>query len=731
MPLSDSEIRALLAAERADALASVTATKLSNDRADALDYYNGIVDDMPSPAGRSSAVSSDVSDTVDGLMPGLMEVFAGGDQVVQFSPVGPEDVAQAEQETDYVNHVFMQQNPGFMILYTMIKDALLSKVGLVKIWTEDEEEVEEQRYTAQPPDVLALLNADPEIEVVEAVESDGLFDIKVESRKGYKCHKVANVPPEEFGISRDARSIRDATYCFHETKRPVGELIDEGYDADQVMALPSDSEFGDNAEVRARDTVDESTISSNHDTMNKLRRLVTVTEHYIRMDYEGEGDAFLYKVMTGGTQSEVLYKDNKPDIEQVDYAPFAGITPVPMPHRFIGKSIADCVMDIQRIKTALLRGMLDNLYLHNNPRVEVSKSHSTENTLDDLLVVRPGGVVRTSTPGGVNWQTVPDITGSVYPALEYFDHLREWRTGVTRQGQGIDADALQNQSATAVNQTFQAAQARQKMIARIFAETGIKDLFTLLHAEIRKHGDVQQTVRLRNHWVSVDPRAWKQRKDITINVGLGGGNKTERVMQLMSLIGLQKEAMAAGKTNLVSDSKLFNSAREMCKLLDYRDPEQFFNDPDAKDETGQLKHPPPQPQPSPEMLKIQVEAQSRQAELQLKQADMQMRGQELQVKAQIDQVADQRKAEIEKVQAEADITTQDRKAQAELLLAERKFELERELKMLDFQLRREAHAADLEMKREAHQNAMQSGMFKQAMAAESHALKMGSQPEPT
>ena len=262
-----------------------------------------------------------------------------------------------------------------------------------------------------------------------------------------------------------------------------------------------------------------------------------------------------------------------------------------------------------------------------------------------------------------------------------------------------------------------ATQARQKMIARIFAETGIRDMFAMLHAEIRKHGDVRETVRLRNQWIPVDPRQWKNRKDMTINVGLGSGNKSERVMHLMALINLQKEAVAAGKTNLVTDSKLYNAAKELCKLLDYKDPEEFFADPDAKDQQGNLINPPPQPQPSPEMMKIQVDAQ-------MKQADMQMRAQELQVKAQIDQVSDQRKAEIEQVQAQADIATQDRKTEAEMALAKQRFELERELKMLDYQLKRESQAAELEMKREIHNQQLESGAFKQAASMQSHEMKM-------
>lgn len=725
--MSVTELRALLAAEKADALATVTSSKLSDERARALDYYHGdMTADMPSTVGRSSAVSSDVSDTIDGLMPGLLEVFCGSDEVVRFSPVGPEDIAQAEQETDYVNHVFMQQNPGFMILYNFIKDALLSKVGIVKVWTEEEEDAEEETYYDQPEDMMQAIIAVPGIEVLEHTPKEGgLHDVKVVTRIKRKCHKVENVPPEEFGISRNAKSVKDATYSFHETQCSVAKLIERGYDEDQVRTLPGETDFADNTEVRARDTVDES-FAHNSDRMNKGGNMVAVTEHYVRMDFDGKGEDCLYKIVTGGSSGDVLNKDGKPDIEKVDYAPFAAMTPVPIPHRFFGRSVADQVLDIQRIKTALIRGLLDNVYKHNNPRPVVSQAQANENTIDDLMTHSHGALIRVKgdAAAAVQWQAVPDITGSIYPALQYLDATREWRTGVTRQGQGIDADALVNQTATASNNQDAASKARMKMVARIFAETGIRDLFALLHAEIRKHGQQAETVRLRNQWVPVDPRHWKTRKDMTINVGLGTGNKTERVAHLMALIGLQKEALLAGKTNLVSDGKLFNAAKELAKLLDYKDPEQFFNDPEAKDEQGQLKNPPPEPAPNPEMAKLELQKQQMEMDAQMKQADMQMRGQEMQGKAALDQQADQRKAEIESVQAQADMATQDRKIQAEMALAQQKFELERELKVMDFQLKREMQSAELEMKREAHQHSLQAGAFKVAAGAEAHSQKM-------
>jgi hypothetical protein len=540
-------------------------------------------------------------------------------------------------------------------------------------------------------------------------------DVTIVTTRKLAQARVMGVPPEEFGIDRSARTVKDSNYCFHRIpNRSQGDLIAQGYDKEQVQSLPSYN-YANNTEVLARDSVDEDFFTG--DSNNKSSRLIEVTEHYIRMDYEGKGKVSLYKVTTAGAEGTILTRKNKLDIEQVDVMPFAATTPVPITHRFFGRSIADLVMDIQRIKTSLMRGMLDNLYLHNNPRVEVAENSAGPNTLDDLLVSRPGGVVRTKTAGGLNWQVVPDITGSVYPALNYFDQTREMRTGVTKQSQGVDANALQNQSATAVTQVFTASQARMKLIARIMAE-GVREMFSLLHATIRKHGQQQQTVRLRNQWVSVDPRGWKTRNDMTINVGLGTGGKAERVAHLMALANFQKELLMAGKVNLVDDQGLYNTFKQLANLMDYKNPDQFINDPSAKDpQTGQPLHPPPPPRPDPAMMKVQ-------AETQMKQADLQMRGQEIQANAENAKQADERKAAIEQVQAQSDIATQDRKTQAEMALAQQKFELERELLLMDMQLKREHQAAELEMKRELHMHAVKNAEMGMYAMAQAHDAKM-------
>jgi len=694
--MSAGDLKALLSAERYDALSAMAASKLSDERASALNYYMGNMSkDMPAPDGRSKAVSSDVADTIEGLMPPLMDIFASGDEVVQFAPVGPEDVAAAEQETDYVNHVFMQQNPGFLVLYSFIKDALLSKVGVVKVWWECREEVERETYLDQPDDAFALIVSQPGVEVVEHTEREAtlppaspfvpaqagtqgpeapalgprfrgdernevaprpkLHDVTIEIRRRRECARVEGVTPEEFGISRRARSIKDTDYCFHDVFRTESQLIAQGYDREQVKKLPSYT-LAHTIEEQARDTVNESTLRQGDDGLNTSSRLIRITEHYVRMDYEGNDEAALYRCTTAGEEGELLLRDSEADVVREDVIPFAAMTPVIVTHRFFGRSIADLVMDIQRIKTALLRALLDNAYLANNPRTEVPESHATETTLDDLLVSRPGGIVRTKMPGGLSVIEHPDIGNHVFPLLQYQDATREWRTGVSRQGQGVDPNALQNQVATIANQMFNAGQAKVKMIARIFAETGIRDLFSLLHMTIRKNGSQAQTVRLRNQWVTVDPRDWKARADMTINVGLGTGSKSEQLAHLQLIIGAQKEAIAAG---LVSAKNLFHSAKELVKLAGHKNVDAFFTPPGAPADPNDPASAPIGPPADPKHAEIAARAQTDQAKI------------------------------------TADAAHQKMKLDAQLAFEREKFALEKELKLLDLQIAREHHQHDM------------------------------------
>jgi hypothetical protein len=699
--LSVREVKGILAAEKADALSAMSANKLSEQRRDAMEYFLGDMSrDMPKITGRSSVISTDVADTIDGLMPGLLEIFCGSDEVVRFDPVGPEDVEAADQESQYVSHVFMNKNPGFTLLQTGFLDGLLSKTGIFKVWWEQSNKEEHETYLDQDDGAFALLAMDPENEIVEHTqheESGGEFgqyilthDVTIRRKYSKGCAKVENVPPEEFGVARRTKRIQDCPYCFHEPSggRLQHELIEEGYDEDQIKTLNTYNITGGGMETKARDSVDESSTTGESDGgINPPLRPIQITEHYCRLDYEGDGKTALYKITTGGDDGVVLLKDGKPDIVRQDYVPFAVLHPDPLPHRFFGRSIADKTMETQRIKTKLTRELLDNLSLMNNQQVEIAESHAGPSTIDDLINKKIGGIVRTKQPGGLMPVVIQPIADSIIPHLQYFDSEREWRTGVTRQGMGLDAAALQNQTATAAQQLHNATQAKLKRIARNFAD-GVEDLFWLLHAVIRKNGSQPDTVRLREKWVQVDPRQWKSRDDMSITVGLGSGGKQEQLNNQMLLIQSQDQAAAIG---MVRPKHFYQSAKDLIKILDKKDVSLYFQDP------GEDAEMPDNTMKDPAIIKAQMDGQIRMQELQAKN-------------------------EIEKTQAQADIVTNNTKVQGDLALAREKMQMEMAMKQ-------EEHA----MKMQEMRMKMASTMMSAQVKAESeehtmhHQTAMGEQ----
>jgi hypothetical protein len=675
--LTTKEVSAIIDGERSDCL-STASSKLSTDRGTAMSYYLGDMDDMAPAAGRSKVISTDVSDVVDGLMPGLMDIFCSSDEVVRFDPVGEEDVPAAEQETLAVNNVFMQRNPGFQILQAKFKDALIQKTGITKVWWETKEDEEEETYLNQDIESLSILVSKPGFEVAAyTANEDGTHDVTLVKKKDYGCAKIMNVPPEEFGVARSTRRLQDTPYCFHEPGggRPEDELIAEGYDADQVKSLSTWSEVrAKGTEALKRDTVDENTTAGTGSSLSRGQRPVQFTEHYIVMDYEGTGKAHRYQVITGGEGGEVLIKNGKPAIVKHSYVPFAVAYCDPLPHRFFGRSIADKVIETQRVKTVLTRGVLDNMYLINNQQLEVNEQFASDSTIDDLLNRRIGGIVRTKAAGAVNPIVVQPIADKLFPALEYFDREREWRTGVTREGQGLDAEALQNQSATAARQVHNASQAKMKLIARNLAD-GVKDLFWLLHHVIRKNGTQSEMVRLRGEFIPVDPRMWRERDRMTITVGLGSGGRQEQLAGVQVLIQAQAQAAENPALKLIKPQNFYNSAKELVKALDLKDVSLYFNDP------GDMEF--PDPPPPPEIQKAQIEGQ-------------------------IEMQAMDKKAGIEVLQAKADIETSQKKVEAEIVM------------------NREKNAQDMQMKREEHAMKMEEMRMKLVGQAASASIKQQS-----
>ena len=664
MKLQDMEIISQI--EQQEAIAyGVNDSALSNDRAAAIDYYLG----QPfgnEEEGRSQVVSYDVQDTIEAALPQLLKVFVAGDKVVQFDPKGPEDQDAADQETDYINHIVMEKNEGFKIFYVWFKDALLSKNGYVKVYAEEEEEVEEYEYKGLTDGQLQMLASDEKTEVLEhtaypdpSVNMDALIQqamatgqdpslimqpmlhdvkLKVTESKTEIC--IENVAPENMMVSVEVSgpNLQDATFVQH---REVMQLatIAEAFDKplEYIKGIMSDIRDTFDEESNARDIYDE-----------EYDRAIApeeglVKDTYIKLDGERHR-----VVVLGNT---ILYK------EKCEYVPFACITPMIMPHRHIGRSYADLTMDIQLIKSTLIRGQLDNMYLANNGRYAISDRVN----LDDMLTSRPGGIVRVEgDPGsGIMPLSHPPLPASSFGMVEYMDSMKEKRTGVTAYNQGLDANSL-NKTATGVAQIMNASQQRIELVARTFAETGVKELFKLVHHLVRTTLTKPDIIRLRNKWVEVDPREWKARKDLSISVGLGAGNKDQQLAHLMSIIGMQKEAMAAG---LTSPEKIYNALAKLTQNAGFKNPEEFWVNP-ANMPQGQQA--PQQPDPNETLIQGQLAIEQQKA-----QSDMQLAQQKAQ--AQLAQEQERSKNDIiierERIAAQAELERFKAQLKAETDLA--------------------------------------------------------------
>jgi len=674
--MDKTEIRAIVAAEKRAAIGSSTTSDLTRQRSDALDYYLGdMAAHMPSLEGQSKASSSDVSDVIESVLPSLMDIFTSGDEFVEFTPFSEEDEEAAKQETDYVNHVFMQQNEGFMILYSWMKDGLLSKNGIVKCWWHEYEESEKETYRGLDDAGYSAIASDPSLEIVQQTFSETGIDVVVKKGGKAGCVKVVPVPPEEFGISAQAKTIPDASYCYHRLRKTASELIGEGYDKDEVDRLPASTTRNneDDQEGLARDTfANESDPTS---IINRSMRLIDVTEHYIRLDADGDGVAEILKVVTAG-ETEMLLGEP----EEVDRMPFHSITPVPMTHRFFGRSLADLTIEVQRIKTHLLRQLLDNAALLNNQRIAVGSAGADENTLDDLLTNRPGGIVRMKDITQIREMPNQPLGAYVMPMLEYVDQLRETRTGVGRHVQGLDPNSLNKASQTATGFTglMEHSMMRIKLIARIFAETGVKSLFLHVHELVQKYQDKEAVVRLRNKWVTVDPRQWKTRKDMTVTVALGTGSKEQQVMLLNNILERQIQAIqfqGGADGPLVNLDNIYNTLRRMVEMTGLKAPELYFTEPDPN-------APPQEPPPDPKMVEIQQKGQLEQAKMQIdvqkSQADMGLKEQEAGLKL-----------ELMREEAAARLELEARKAEQQHAQAIAKIEAERELALIKMQAEQE------------------------------------------
>lgn len=588
--------------------------ELQRRREKALEYYLGYPNGKE-VEGRSSVLSTDVMDTVESMLPGLLKPFTAAGEVVRFDPVGPEDEAQADQATEYVNHVFLKKNNGFQLLHEGFKDALLSGIGVFYYYWDEREDVTRETYEGLPTEELVLLLADDNIEPVEHTErDDGLHDVTIARTSQVGSVKIDTIAPEDFLIERKARFLEEANFVAHRVKTTASDLLAMGFSKAKVDSIQSHDEEDLSTERLLREGLDDSDFGNNstgEDAFDDSRRQIWLYNCFVKTDRNGDGIAEIVNVLAAGSGSyEIL------DEQEVDDFPYACLIPIPMPHRFFGMSLADQLFEVQDIKTALWRSLLDNVYLSNNARHEVVEGQVNMN---DMINSRPGGVVRVKAPGMINQLQSMPVAGQALSALEYADTVKENRTGVTKYNQGLDANSL-NQTATGVNLIMGMAQQRIEMIARLFAEGGIRDLFVGILKLVVQHQTRPEMVRLYNEWVPMDPRNWKTEYDITVNVGLGSGSQEQQVMVMNKILEIQREIasnMGMGQGSLVTRKNIYNSLKKMAEAAGLKDPASYFTPPapDGSDE--------PQPQPDPNVVFMQTQLEIEREKLSVKMQEMQ------------------------------------------------------------------------------------------------------------
>ena len=612
---------------------------LSSSRKKSLEYYMG--EPLGTEIdGRSQVVSTDVADTVETILPNLLRIFTASDQVVKCEPVKSEDVPLAEQATNYINYIFNKDNNGFSILYTWFKDALIEKNGIVKVYWDDSMSIEQETYENLNDQEYQILINDDNVEIVSEEEfvdekaKEQLDQIKqlaeaqgqeIEDIPEPKLHnvvikrtsksgkvKIENIPPEEFLIQRTAKSIEDANFVAHRVMKTRSELIEMGFDREIVDDLPTSNNILLNDERLTRYAdIDESPFN---DAPDESTQEIELYECYVRVDMDGDGIAELRKVTVAGSGGYTILENMV-----CDFIPFCSLTPIPMPHRFYGRSVSELVEDVQLVKSTVMRQLLDNMYLTNNNRVAIMDGMVN---LDDLLTSRPGGVVRTKQPPSQVMLPMQNqtISQQAFPLLEYLDTVRETRTGVTRYSQGLDADSL-NKTATGVNTLMSQSQMRMELIARVFAETGIKDLFRRIFELTVKYQNKERIVELNNKFVAVNPTEWKNKYNISITVGLGSGSKEQQIVMLNNILQKQLQAFQLQGNKeypMVTLKNIYNSLSKIIEEAGLKNVENYFVNPDMGRDLVQPSPPaPPTPIEKIEFTRIASEEKRKIAELEL------------------------------------------------------------------------------------------------------------------
>jgi hypothetical protein len=674
---SDDDFLAMVRAERLNAIGLDNGDELQDDRERALDYYKGDMSEIPVAANRSKAVHTTVSDMIWQAMPDLVEILMGGSDVGVFKPIGEEDEEAAKQETEVVNNVISNENDGFGLIHDYVHDALLMKAGIFHAWIEKNEEYAQETLQNQTALAVQQLQQQEQAEKIEIikVEQTGvdpmigpLFSAIISRAKRNTCVKIETAAPEDFAVARDTVNVRDATYAVLRKRPRAQELKFMGFDPELVDAMPSWGGAVQQQLDMARDTAGESDQPRGvSDSVYDLRQ-VLIFVHVLRVDADGDGKPEIWRIVTDEQETVIL------DKEKLERIPFAFGTPYRQPHRAYGRSLADLSIELQKIMTALLRLHLDGGFFAINARHEINMRQINEHTLQDYLNNSPGYPVRSNGDALKPLQSTKNDFNAL-ESLEYMATVGETRTGITRNAQGLNPDTLHD-TAKGAQALMTNAQKRLRLMARTLAETGIKDLFLLVHALLRTSGaDQPMAMRLRNKWVQVDPTEWGERKDFTVEIGMGAGGR-EMDMQISGMISDMMNKIVEGQISgaisppVVTSKNVFAFADWVKERAGIKKTT-FFTDPESE-EGQQLAQAAAQPKQDPAVIEVQAKAQLAQ-QAQVHAEEMGKRDQ--------DRKDAEAKATLERKQVEAalaDKLANDRAA-AEGALAQRKADEERSL----------------------------------------------------
>ena len=612
----EEELQSVLKSELDDAKDFID--QLGDERAESTEYYLG-----NSPEGgsdiQSEYVSTDVRDAVLHIMPSLMRTFFGTSKVVEFVPKNQEDIPAAQQQTDYVNYIFSQKNPGFNILYSVFKDALIRKAGFVKAFYDSSIDTTTHEYKNLSVEQYIAIMTDEDIEVLEEnpimesrtiVNQDGnkdseevvvAYNLKVRKVKSSEKVCIEAVPPEEILISRNSRSLHDSPYVAHRMIVSVSDLVAMGYDKEEVEQYANYGNDASNEDERkARNPLHE---ISDPDRTDVSGQQILYIEHYVRYDKDQDGINELLKVCTIGDGLEIV------NCEAWDDLPIVMFCPDPEPHTAIGSCPADYLKPIQDIKSQIIRDSLDSLGHSIFPRMGIVEGQVN---IDDVLNNDIGQPIRMRQPGAVQPFSVPFSGKEAFPFLQYLDEQKENRTGVSKASAGLNADALQSSTKTAVAATMSAAQGRIELICRHFAE-GMKDLFGLINNLSIKNQDKAEIIRLNNEFVEIDPRYWDTDKDMVCNVAISKSSDEEQLATLTRLLQKQEQIIQTlGPRNpMVSLQQYANTITKVIEMAGFKDTSQFINSqiPPLPPEDPNAKKPKPEDQLAmAETMKAQAQA---------------------------------------------------------------------------------------------------------------------------